>query len=380
MARALAERGNQVRIATLHSNWTALSMRKFEREGVGVDYVAPMHVKKSGNQKQYYKPLNLPGVALRATWALSRAALSGQSDIIHVGKPHPMNSIAGLLASRLKGSILCLDCDDYEAGSNRFEKPWQHAGVAFFEKRMPRLARLVTTNTLFMKSKLLEWGCPSDRIFYLSNGIESERFTQPMPDEVERLRTRLGLVGKRTVMFVGSLSLISHPVDLLLKAFKQVSQGYHEVALLIVGGGEDYQRLIDFAHTLGISHLTHFTGRVEPADVPAYYALADVSVDPVYDDETASGRSPLKLFESWVCGVPFVTAAVGDRQHLLGQPPAGILIQVAGDPNAIATGILQILNSNDIAQELRRRGMELVQNYTWDRLAASLEQEYRKLL
>ena len=380
MARALAARGNQVRIATLHSNWTTLSMRKFEREGVTIDYVAPMHVKKSGNEKQYYKPVNLLGVALRATWALGRAALSSQVDIIHVGKPHPMNSIAGLLASRLKGSILCLDCDDYEAGSNRFEKPWQQVGVAFFEKRMPRLAQLVTTNTLFMKSKLLTWGCPSDRIFYLSNGFESERFTQPKLDEVERLRTRLGLVGKRTVLFLGSLSLISHPVDLLLKAFKQVSQEYHEVALLIVGGGEDYQKLIDFARTLGISHLTHFTGHIEPANVPAYYALADVSVDPVYDDETASGRSPLKLFESWVCGVPFVTAPVGDRQHLLGQPPAGILTQPAGDPNALAAGILQILKSSDFAQELRRRGMEQVQYYTWDRLAAALELEFRKLL
>ena len=369
-----------MRIATLHSNWTSLTTRNLEREGVHVEYVGPMHVKKHGSQKQYYSSWQLFGVVLRATWALSKAALSAPVDIIHVGKPHPMNSIAGLLAARLKGSALCVDCDDYEAGSNRFGNHWQQEGVAYFEKRTPRHARLVTTNTLFMKSNLLNWGCPPGRIFYLSNGIESERFITPKQEEVDHLRDRLGLNGKRIILYLGSLSLVNHPVDLLLIAFKKVSQESQDVALLIVGGGEDYQALVDMAGTLGIRHLTYFAGRVEPTDVPKYYALADVSVDPVNDDDAARGRSPLKLFESWVCGVPFVTSPVGDREYLLGQPPAGVLAQPAGDSGALANGLLQILKSSLTAAELQRRGSAQVQQFTWDRLAKQLEQEYLKLL
>jgi glycosyltransferase involved in cell wall biosynthesis len=380
LARALAAHGHQVRIATLHSNWANLTSKKFTREGVTVDYVAPMHVMKSGNQKKYYDPLLLLFIALRATWALFKAALSARVDIVHLGKPHPMNSIAGVLASRLNRSILCLDCDDYEAESNRFGKQWQQNVVAYFEIKIPTIARLVTTNTQFMKSKLIEWDCPAERIFYLPNGIDRERFQEIKQDEVDKLRTRFGLSGKHIVLYLGSLSLISHPVDLLLKAFKIITQELSNVSLLVVGGGEDYLKLIDQAKTLGINQYSHFTGKIESTDVPIYYAIGDVSVDPVYDDDVARGRSPLKLFESWACGVPFVTSPVGDRQYLLGQPSAGMLVEPAGDPNALADGILHILKSNELAMELRRRGLGRVQQYTWDRLAVQLEHEYQRLL
>ena len=379
LARALAARGHKVRIAALHSNWELLSERKFEREGVYVEYVAPMHVIKTGSQKQYYPAARLMGVVIRATYALCRATLSSTVDIIHVGKPHPMNSMAGYLATRLKGSVLCVDCDDYEAGSNRFAADWQRTVIALFEKTLPRHARLVTTNTLNMKSKLISWGCKAERIFYLSNGIDRQRFTPPDPIETSCLRTQLGLDGKRVVLYMGSLSLPSHPVDLLLQSFVQVIQKYPDTALLLVGGGEDYQVLIDQAHSLGISKAIHFTGRVLPADVHKYYALSDVSVDPVRDDEACRGRSPLKLFESWVCGVPFVTSPVGDRAHLLGQPPAGILAQPAGDPQSLANSIMLILGSKELAQQLRSRGLEEVEQYTWEYLAAKLEQVYLEL-
>ncbi len=380
LARALAARGHRVYIAALHSSWNTLTEKKFVREGVNINYVAPMHVIKTGNQKQYYSAIKLIGVMLQATYALGRAALTLPVDIVHIGKPHPMNSLAALLATRLKRSVLCVDCDDYEAGSNRFGANWQRAGVAFFEKRIPRSARLVTTNTLEMKGKLLSWGCKAERIYYLSNGIDPQRFSSPDPMEISRMRTEIGLDGKRVVLYMGSLSLPSHPVDLLLQAFIQVYRKDPDTAFLIVGGGEDYQVLLEQSHLLGISQATHFTGRVSPSEVNKYYALSDVAVEPVRDDEAGRGRSPLKLFESWVCGVPFVSSPVGDRTHLLGQPPAGILAKPAGDPQSLANSITQILESKQLAQELIRRGLEEVEQYTWNHLAAELEQVYLEIL
>jgi glycosyltransferase involved in cell wall biosynthesis len=124
---------------------------------------------------------------------------------------------------------------------------------------------------------------------------------------------------------------------------------------------------------LGIDQATTITGRVPPSEVSKYFALADVSVDPVYDNDAARGRSPLKLFESWACGVPFVTAPVGDRPSILGDPPAGILSQNAGDPKSLAESIIEILESKNMAQELSQRGKQRVEAFTWDRLATELE-------
>ena len=380
LARALARRGHEVRIATLHSRWDNLQEKHQVRDGVVIDYVAPMHVIKVDNRKQYYSPLKLVVVALKATVALTRAAFAKPVDFIHIGKPHPMNSIAGVLAARLKRIPLGVDCDDYEAGSNRFQGKWQHAIVEFFEKRVPRSAKLVTTNTTYMKSMLLGWGNTSDHIYYLSNGVEKERFLPPASGEINLLRTSLGLNHKRVVLYSGSLSLSSHPVGLLLRAFAELTPKYPHTVLLIVGGGEDYQGMIDLSRTLGVDQSTIFTGRVDPELVTCYYHLADVAVDPIYDDEAARGRSPLKLFESWACGVPFVSAEVGDRLMLIGSPPAGLLVKPAGDPHALADGIRQILDSKELAQHFSERGLERVVNYSWDYLADGLAREYQKYL
>jgi glycosyltransferase involved in cell wall biosynthesis len=160
-----------------------------------------------------------------------------------------------------------------------------------------------------------------------------------------------------------------------LEAFASVHQAIPESTLMLVGGGEDLPRLKQRAAQLGLNHAVHFCGRAHPDQVVLYYHLADVSVDPVHDDDIARGRSPLKLFESWACGVPFVTGKVGDRELLLGDPPAGILVP-PGDPQALAAGLLEVLTNPQLSKVLRARGQSRVQDYYWDQLITRLEPLY----
>jgi glycosyltransferase involved in cell wall biosynthesis len=377
LAREMARLGHTVTVAALHSNYEALPRKRFKQDGVNIWYVAPMHVRKQGNIKSYYSTPGLLWVAVRATCLLSWAALSVPTDIIHIGKPHPMNGVAGLLGQWLRRRQVYLDCDDYETQSNRFGAGWQKRTVAFFERWLPRRVHYITTHTQFILSRLQAGGIPPERIYYISNGVDRQRFAPPDPQKVAALRSEFGLQGKRVIAFIGSLSLAGHPVDLLIKAFVAIHKAQPESILLLVGGGEDYENLRSQAQALGIGNATIFVGRVSPEEVRLYYHLPDVSVDPVHDDAAARGRSPLKLFESWACGVPFVSADVGDRRALLGDPPAGLLA-LPGNPLSLAEAILQILNDHNLSKELRERGLERVKAYYWDKLAVEFDELYRR--
>jgi glycosyltransferase involved in cell wall biosynthesis len=160
---------------------------------------------------------------------------------------------------------------------------------------------------------------------------------------------------------------------------KKVSLNQSNIALLIVGGGEDYQNLFDQAEDLGISQLTYFIGRTAPDEVANYYALANVSVDPIYDNDAARGRSPLKLFESLASNVPFISSAVGDRANLLGNPPAGYLCK-PGDSDDLSKAILLILSNQEFADQCRRLGKERVKDYYWHNLIGELEEAYRNTI
>lgn len=375
LARELVKLGHKVDIIGLHPGFDELKNTSFIEDGVGVQYVGPMHVMKKGDLKSYYSNSQLIKVTFKATWGLSQSAYHTKADIVHVGKPHPMNSIAGLSAKILYQSMLFIDCDDFEAASGRFNSNWQKNIVALFEKRMPHQATAVTTNTAFMRDKLTSWGVPNEKIIYLPNGVDTARITTPDPESINSLRKELGLEEKKVVAFIGSISLPSHPVNLLLEAFQKVHAIESNTRLIFVGGGEDVKTLMKLSQEMGISDEVIFCGRVPRHKIPYYYAMADVTVDPVYDDDAARGRQPLKIFESWYHGVPLVSGDVGDRKHLLGDPPAGILTE-PGDPQSLAMAIQSIIVDPGLTRELRNLGLERVKLYTWDVIASKLNIQY----
>lgn len=373
-ARALARCGQDVTIAALHASYATLENKHPIIDGVQIHYVAPMHVRKAASQKTYYPLFALLLVLLRATLRLSAAALQYRADVIVVGKPHPMNSIAGLLGRLFHHSLLVVDCDDYEAGSGNFQNRLQKTIVGWFERTVPRWAGMVTTNTYFLRDLLLRWRVRPEAITYLPNGYDPQRFAQPPAPAADRqIRAALGLdhpggSGDAPVIaFIGSLSLVNHPIDLLVDAFVEIRREVPAARLLLVGGGEDFERTQTLVQRAGLAGAVVFAGRVPPAEIGAYYRLAQVSVDPVYDNDAARGRCPLKMFESWACGVPFVTAPVGDRKLLAGEPPAAAFA-LPGDSHSLAQAIVGLLRQPQQAQDLAARGEQRAGQFRWDRL------------
>jgi glycosyltransferase involved in cell wall biosynthesis len=375
LSRELVRLGHEVTILALHHDFRAVAQRCFVKDGVRICYLGQMHVRKTGNRKDYFSPTRLIWIAAVDTWRLTRAASRVSADVIHLAKPHPMNGIAGWVARWLRGRPLYLDCDDYEAESNRFSGMWQRQVVALFEDRLPSIATGITVNTRFITERLKQLGYPSERIVYVPNGVDRQRFSNTDKSGAEALRQYLGLNDQKVVLYIGSLSLVSHAVDLLIEAFAIIRSVEPRALLLLVGGGEDYELLQSQADASGLSDGIRFAGRVSPDEVPLYYLLARASVDPARNTPAAQARSPLKLFESWAMGVPCVTTDVGDRRELLGDPPAGFLA-TPGDIESLADAINRVLQSPDLHEMLRRRGLERVQSFYWEKLVKDFVRIY----
>jgi alpha-1,3-rhamnosyl/mannosyltransferase len=110
-----------------------------------------------------------------------------------------------------------------------------------------------------------------------------------------------------------------------------------------------------------------------------YYRLADAAAEPVIDNAVGKSSLPLKMFESWVAGVPFVTQDVGDRRLIMGEPPAGLLAE-AGDANSLSAAILRLLSDPELANQLCARGFVQAKKYSWDNLSKQMEAAYQKAL
>jgi len=385
LTKELARLGHEVSILALHPDLSSLACRQLQMNGVKVHYVGQMHVRKAGSQKTYFSTLGLVRVALASSLRMGIRSLLTETDVIHLAKPHPINGVAAVTAKFLRGKRLYLDCDDYEADSNRFSGRWQRAVVALFEDNLPRFASGMTVNTRFTQQRNVALGFPAERIVYVPNGVDRQRFAKIDPAKVQDLRRQLGLDDRKAqsskfkiqkvVVYVGSMSLVNHPVDLLLDAFAIVRRQRDDAVLLLVGGGQDYDSLRRRAEELGLGEAAMFVGRVKPEAVPYYLAMADVSADPVHNDLTARARSPLKVFESMAVGTPVVTGDVGDRQDILGGGEAGVLVE-AGHAHTLAEGILAILENHDLAQAAREAALRLREKYYWDVLVREFVRVY----
>jgi len=364
LARGLAGRGYEVRVLALHPDYGSLTRRRFEREGVHVRYVGQMHVRKTGSEKRYFGPLRLLWVASVAALRLTWTAITTPSDRYHLGKPHPTNGLAALALLAL-GRRVYLDCDDIEAVSNRFRAEWQRRVVAWFEDHLPRWVKGVTVNTSFLLEHLRPL-VPQDRpVILVPNAVDAARFQMLDPETVARVRQHHGLAERPVVAYIGSMSLTNHAVDLLLEGFAQVVlEKIPRATLLLVGGGEDLAVLQRMAVDWGIEDSIRFTGRVRPEDVAAYYAAADLVVDPVHDDVVARARSPLKLYESLAMGTPVVTGDIGDRRGALENN--ALMLVPPGDAEALGRRLVVLLRDDTAREQIRQWAADHRQQFLWE--------------
>lgn len=381
LAQELAALGHKITILAMHYDLSKCRTPIYKLPTVGeqieVRIIGQMHVRVRGGQKTYFPLWEMIMIVIKGFLGLLSVGFFIPADAIHIGKAQPANGIAGWLISRLRRIPLFLDCDDYEARSNRFSNPWQHKLVAIVENWLPRQTNGVTVNTSFLAKRCKKLGAPVDNIILVPNGIKHVSLSgEKSVSGYNAIKKELSIFEGPVIAYFGSLSLVSHPVGLLLESFEKIYQVNPQSCLLIVGGGPDENYLRKVATRESYGKNVIFTGQVQAAMVPEYYQLVDVTVDPVYLNDVAKARCPLKLMESLMFGRPIVTGDVGDRKDLLG-PDFKAWIVEPGDANALATGILEVIKKKQQGEWPDSMIQQRAMKFDWKILARIWEKVYR---
>ena len=362
LAQALVRRGHAVTMLLLHHDLERCTQREREVGGVTVRYVGQMHVRKRGSQKHYFPAWQLPLIAGRATVQLTAAALRERCDLVVVCKVQPMNTLAAWAVQARHRTPILLESDDWETLNNRFQNRFQQRVVGWIERAAARRAAGISANTRFIADQYERLGFPRDRIRIVPNSADPGRGTPPDAAWLAERRAALGLVGKLVAVYVGSLSLHNHALDLLLDAFAAVASRYPDSRLLMVGGGEDFEALQARAEALGIAPQLIFTGRLPADEAPRYYCLGDFSVAPMWDSPTARSSLSIKLAESLYAGVPVLTTAVGDYAERVGDAGIAVPPTVA----AFAEGLALLFGDPERRCALRAAAEAARERYSWD--------------
>lgn len=108
------------------------------------------------------------------------------------------------------------------------------------------------------------------------------------------VKEKLGLHGKKLILNVNRLDNRKR-IDLLIRAFKKISDDYADVFLVIGGTGPARGMLENLAKSLKIEDRVKFAGYIRDEDLWDYYAGCDVFVHPNWADFAISPYEALAL-------------------------------------------------------------------------------------
>jgi glycosyltransferase involved in cell wall biosynthesis len=232
--------------------------------------------------------------------------------------------------------------------------------------------RIFTVSEQSKRDILKFFNVPPEKIVVTPNAIDDRFRAWPSEEHVVNTRERYQL-SHSYLLYVGNIKPHKN-LERLIEAFHLVrQQGRSELELIIIGDEiSKLQSLRRAVHKHDIHRYVRFLGYVPDKTLAVLYRLASVFVFPsLYE---GFGLPPLEAMAS---GTPVVTSNVSSLPEVVGD--AAILVDPY-DPQAIAEGILAVLRSTHLRNELTKRGLERVQHYSWARSAKRVREVYGEVL
>ncbi len=230
------------------------------------------------------------------------------------------------------------------------------------------------------KLTLVLEGFKEEKIKVIKPGIDTEKFKPAEKDY--NLMSKLGIDDRDTVILFSGRLQWQKGIIVLLNAFKLLLRdkdiNRDNLKLVVVGTGQLFNWLKEFAKFLEIEKNAIFAGGVDYDKMPAYHNLADVFVLPSVPDRRWQEQFGMVLIESMACGKPVITTLSGSITETVRDN--AILVQPF-DFLELYKALKMVLTDKNFATELGKKAREFViENCDVRSTAKEIENVYKTLL
>jgi glycosyltransferase involved in cell wall biosynthesis len=294
----------------------------------------------------------------------------GPTDIIYVQSPPLFTGLAALWFSRLKRAPFIFNVSDIwpqsavELGMLRNRFAIRLAEM--LEHRIYRRATRITVATPGILERLVARGVPRDKIFLLTNGVDTAAYNVTSPDR--ELAQRLGLDGHKVFMYAG-LHGLAQGLDVILEAAKLTHNP--DVLYVLVGDGADKAALVAKAEAEKIANVRFLP--IQPtSSLPALLNLAYATVIPLRRLDLFKAALPSKLFDSMAAGRPIVAPLWGEAAALVEAAACGLVVEPE-DARAVQEAVEKLAADPALAHKLGEQGRRyVVEHFNRDDIAKRL--------
>jgi len=290
-------------------------------------------------------------------FSLLAARKLGPTHVIYVQSPPLFTGLAGLWFSRLKHAPFIFNVSDIWPRS-AVELGMLRNGLAIrlaemLERHIYRRAARITVATPGILERLAARGVPREKLFLLTNGVDTAAYQVAAPDS--ELASRLGLDGHKVFMYAG-LHGLAQGLEVILEAAKLTRDA--EILYVLVGDGAEKAALVAKAQADGISNLRFLP--IQPTStMPALLNLAYATIIPLKRLELFKTALPSKIFDSMAAGRPIVAPLWGEAADLVKKADCGLVVEPE-DAHAVQQAVQKLAADQILANRLGEQGRRYV--------------------
>jgi len=212
-------------------------------------------------------------------------------------------------------------------------------------------------------------GLPPSKLITIQNGVEIRRYEAAIPYDREEWDF------KNSDVIIGCVARLSpekgHTV--LLRAFQKVINRHSQARLVIIGEGEERERLQHLVADLSIGSFVRFLGL--RADVPQVLKTCDLFTLPSIQEGL-----PIVILEALAAGKAVVASEVGAIPDVIRHGATGMLVP-PGNADALADALCLLIEDEEARQLLGQSGRKLVREaYDFERTVGQYDDLYQRVL
>lgn len=247
-----------------------------------------------------------------------------------------------------------------------------------WKKRMARNisnnATQVIANSDSLKNRMLRpFPDLSDRVTVVYPCPEEDYYIAPPEAEIEALRDRLALQGKKVIFSMARLDEgkgFPHLAAVMLEVVKKDPN----IVWIIIGDGPKKQELLDGINKHNLQNVVRYIGSVPHKDVKLFYYVADVFALLTHPDNGKEEGLGLVFLEAAATGLPTIAGRSGGVEEAVAHMQTGIVVDTYQHKQGI-DAVLTLIEQDEFAQKLGAEGQRRVRaNFNWPNQLKRLDQ------
>jgi len=247
-------------------------------------------------------------------------------------------------------------------------KKWEKNEIEW----LPLFDKVITVSE-GIRDRLIKKGVKPENALITTNSIRLNLFDNFKVDENVEIKYSNNYVLLYVGGFIGNRGL-----EHVIRAMPNIKLQIPNIRLVLVGDGEERDKLHRLVNELEVSDYVIFEGWKQQKEIKSFLKAADIGLVPFKKTPQTDNSSSNKLFQYMYYELPIVATNCDSVQKLIDLEECGLVYESENEI-AFAETVLALYSNENLSKKLGKNGYKaVVEKYNWDTAVNEMLEMYRQ--